>query len=506
RPNGTRRMVRLREGAVHTEGSVPVKHADILAAGVGAVLTSGRTRPDGKRQKATVRVLRPAFTDFCTINARKTTPSFPKDCAAVSLLLDVQPGQVVLEAGTGAGGMTTWLSRAVGPSGRVFTVDNRPAAQEAARAEIERFFSPASTPEAASPTANVTFLPGDLSQWPGEENGGQDEENMPPPALPDDLQVDGVVLDMLRPWTCLKAAATVLKPDGNCVVFCSNIAQVMQVYNAVRVGSIPLWLERTIEVHHREWLIAPPVARPKSMETPHTGFLMHLKRVARVVAEGGEDVASEEAADLEDGASPVEGESGAEELTAITDVGQKRFNKPAVKVFDVSVCGTLSSAQRPSRCTFTPSLLSVQTTHLKKNRKKRSHVSAGHGRIGKHRKHPSGRGNAGGQHHHRILFDKFHPGYFGKVGMRYFHKTNQQYFCPTVNVDKLLNLVDASVISAAKADASKALVIDVTQHGFYKVLGTGTLPNLPLLVKARFVSAKAEQKIKAAGGAVELIA
>lgn len=361
RPNGTRRMVRLREGAVHTEGSVPVKHADILAAGVGAVLTSGRTRPDGKRQKATVRVLRPAFTDFCTINARKTTPSFPKDCAAVSLLLDVQPGQVVLEAGTGAGGMTTWLSRAVGPSGRVFTVDNRPAAQEAARAEIERFFSPASAPEAASPTANVTFLPGDLSQWPGEENGGQDEENMPPPALPDDLQVDGVVLDMLRPWvshkqrsmqpvcsaeharppfppqTCLKAAATVLKPDGNCVVFCSNIAQVMQVYNAVRVGSIPLWLERTIEVHHREWLIAPPVARPKSMETPHTGFLMHLKRVARVVAEGGEDVASEEAADPEDGASPVEGESGAEELTAITDVGQKRFNKPAVKVFDVSV-------------------------------------------------------------------------------------------------------------------------------------------------------------------------
>lgn len=26
--------------------------------------------------------------------------------------------------------------------------------------------------------------------------------------------------------------------------------------------------------------------------------------------------------------------------------------------------------------------------------------------IGKHRKHPGGRGNAGGQHHHRINFDK----------------------------------------------------------------------------------------------------
>ena len=55
---------------------------------------------------------------------------------------------------------------------------------------------------------------------------------------------------------------------------------------------------------------------------------------------------------------------------------------------------------------------------LKKNRKKRGHVSAGHGRVGKHRKHPGGRGNAGGQHHHRIMMDKYHPGYFGKVRAR----------------------------------------------------------------------------------------
>lgn len=52
---------------------------------------------------------------------------------------------------------------------------------------------------------------------------------------------------------------------------------------------------------------------------------------------------------------------------------------------------------------------------LKHNRKKRGHVSAGHGRVGKHRKHPGGRGLAGGQHHHRINFDKYHPGYFGKA-------------------------------------------------------------------------------------------
>nr|GEU50371.1 60S ribosomal protein L27a-3-like [Tanacetum cinerariifolium] len=41
-----------------------------------------------------------------------------------------------------------------------------------------------------------------------------------------------------------------------------------------------------------------------------------------------------------------------------------------------------------------------------------------------------GRGNAGGIYHHRILFDKYHPGYFGKVGMRYFHRLKNKFYCP----------------------------------------------------------------------------
>ncbi len=36
----------------------------------------------------------------------------------------------------------------------------------------------------------------------------------------------------------------------------------------------------------------------------------------------------------------------------------------------------------------------------------RGGTQVGYGRVGKHRKHPGGRGNAEGQHHHRIMFDK----------------------------------------------------------------------------------------------------
>eukprot|EP01097_Dermamoeba_algensis_P011585 TRINITY_DN900_c0_g1_i1.p1 TRINITY_DN900_c0_g1~~TRINITY_DN900_c0_g1_i1.p1 ORF type:complete len:163 (-),score=41.40 TRINITY_DN900_c0_g1_i1:97-543(-) len=146
-------------------------------------------------------------------------------------------------------------------------------------------------------------------------------------------------------------------------------------------------------------------------------------------------------------------------------------------------------------------------TRLHKNRKKRGHVSAGHGRVGKHRKHPGGRGKAGGQHHHRINFDKYHPGYFGKVGMRVFHLKKNQNYNPIVNLDKLWTLVSENTRQkAAQAKDGKAPVIDVTQAGFFKVLGKGHLPKTPVVVKAKFFSKVAEKKIREAGGACVLTA
>ncbi|XP_043695679.1 60S ribosomal protein L27a-3-like [Telopea speciosissima] len=137
------------------------------------------------------------------------------------------------------------------------------------------------------------------------------------------------------------------------------------------------------------------------------------------------------------------------------------------------------------------------TTRFNKNRKKRGHVSAGHGRIGKHRKHLGVRGNAGSMHHHRILFNKYHPGYFGKVSMRYFHKLRNKFYCPIVNIDKLWSLIPQE--AKDKASPENAPMIDVTQYGFFKVLGKGVLPaSQPIVVKAKLISKIAEKKIKEA--------
>ncbi len=130
----------------------------------------------------------------------------------------------------------------------------------------------------------------------------------------------------------------------------------------------------------------------------------------------------------------------------------------------------------------------------------------GYGRVGKHRKHPGGRGLAGGQHHHRIMMDKYHPGYFGKVGMRVFHYKRNIHFRPTINLDRLWSLVPKEVREQAAQKKDQSLQIDVTKYGYHKVLGKGVLPKIPVVVKAKFFSREAEKRIKEAGGACVLSA
>lgn len=58
----------------------------------------------------------------------------------------------------------------------------------------------------------------------------------------------------------------------------------------------------------------------------------------------------------------------------------------------------------------------------------------------------------------------------------------------------------------AAGEAKVTPVINVVRAGYFKVLGKGVLPKQPLIVKAKFFSQRAEEKIKAAGGACVLVA
>jgi large subunit ribosomal protein L27Ae len=92
--------------------------------------------------------------------------------------------------------------------------------------------------------------------------------------------------------------------------------------------------------------------------------------------------------------------------------------------------------------------------------------------------------------------------------MRHFHLKRNTKFCSTINVDKLWSLIGEEVYEKAKAEpeAAEVPVLDVTKLGYFKVLGKGLLPKIPMIVKAKFFSLDAEKKIREAGGACVLTA
>ena len=112
-----------------------------------------------------------------------------------------------------------------------------------------------------------------------------------------------------------------------------------------------------------------------------------------------------------------------------------------------------------------------------------------------------------------MFLTRSHPGYFHKTGMRKLQWNSNWEHCPTINTDKLWTLV--SETTRKNATPAKAPVIDVTKsvsaysdllQGYFKVLGKGVLPKIPVIVKAKVFSKVAEKRIKEAGGACVLVA
>lgn len=95
--------------------------------------------------------------------------------------------------------------------------------------------------------------------------------------------------------------------------------------------------------------------------------------------------------------------------------------------------------------------------------------------------------------------------------MRHFHYMQNPHWSRPINVDKLWTLVPKEEKDGLTADSDVVPVIDVLAAGYTKVLGNGlcvcylfssyckmglnfpsSFPKLPCIVKARFVSARAE--------------
>jgi len=93
--------------------------------------------------------------------------------------------------------------------------------------------------------------------------------------------------------------------------------------------------------------------------------------------------------------------------------------------------------------------------------------------------------------------------------VRHFHLLKNRTYRPVVNLDKIWTLIGEDVLAdaqAGKLPAGQVPLIDLSEHGVFKLLGKGRLPKVPFVVKARFFSGLAERKIKDVGGACVLTA
>ena len=100
--------------------------------------------------------------------------------------------------------------------------------------------------------------------------------------------------------------------------------------------------------------------------------------------------------------------------------------------------------------------------------------------IKKNRRYLGGRDGAGGMRHHRVLHDNHHPRYSGKVGMRYFHRPRNKFYCPTVGADRFWSLGPDDVKNLATAcDDNSASLTGVAPFSYSKILRRNVLVGCP---------------------------
>jgi len=194
--------------------------------------------------------LAPALRDYIFKAQRNTQILYPKDIALIVMFSGIGPGSKVVEAGTGAGALTTALAYYVRPRGKVYSYEIRQEFIQNAEKNLEK----------ANLAKYVTIKNGDVT------------------VAIDETNVDAVILDLATPWLVVPQACSALKGGGAIVSFSPTIDQVIKMVEALKANGFAD--VQTIECLMRGMQIELGKTRPETLMTAHTGYITFARKSA----------------------------------------------------------------------------------------------------------------------------------------------------------------------------------------------------------------------------------
>jgi tRNA (adenine57-N1/adenine58-N1)-methyltransferase len=253
---GKQYLVTLTEGVTFQSDKGSIRHEAIIGEPEGSLIPTNRGTP--------FVALRPRLADYVLRMKRGAAVMYPKDTGPLITWADIAPGCVVVEAGTGSGGLTLALSRAVGQHGKVVSVERRDDHATHARRLIEAF--------AGKIADNIDLRVGDVE------------------SVIEEISPDRIVLDLPEPWHSVKPAAQFLKGGGTFASYLPTVPQIQTLREAIDDAKTFTEIE-TFEVFMRNWTIDGRSVRPDHRMVGHTGFItIARKRLKRTISHQPSDV------------------------------------------------------------------------------------------------------------------------------------------------------------------------------------------------------------------------
>ncbi|XP_062185886.1 uncharacterized protein LOC133889367 [Phragmites australis] len=261
------RAVAVRAGGVLQNRFGVFRHDDWLGRPFGSKVYSSPAAVGGGKggsgkgggAKGFVHLLAPTPELWTLVLSHRTQILYIADISLVVAYLELVPGCVVLESGTGSGSLTTSLARAVAPHGHVHTFDFHEQRAASAREDFER------NGLSSLITVNVRDIQGE--GFPEQHRGVS----------------DAVFLDLPQPWLAIPSVGLMLKQDGILCSFSPCIEQVQRACEAMR----PCFTDiRTFEILLRTYEVRDGSLKSATANEDPTVGPLPLKR--KKIAQPGE--------------------------------------------------------------------------------------------------------------------------------------------------------------------------------------------------------------------------